>query len=173
MHLHWLSAVQRSCAAAFRRAARKHGWAALALFCVWLHSGSAHALAVGGHVGLNLDRGDVHLGADVVIPVATLTPNLQLALWPSFAHVFAWKNHDVELFGLDAPFVFRVGSAPVLPFVGPGMGLAIYGDVSVKFNVIGGAFFDTGGPVRPFGEMALRFINGTFVDLLFGAVVEL
>ena len=79
----------------------------------------------------------------------------------------------VELLGLDMPFVFRVGSAPVLPFVGPGMGLAIYGDVSLKFNVIGGAFFDTRGPVKPFGEMALRFIHGTFVDLLFGVIVEL
>ena len=152
---------------------RRLSSAALLVIALALPSASAHALAVGGHTGLNLDRGDVHLGADVVIPITELTPSLQLALWPSFAHVFAWKNHDVELFGLDMPFVFRIGSAPVLPFVGPGLGLAIYGDVSLKFNVIGGAFFDTGGPIRPFGEMAIRFINGTFVDLLFGVVVDL
>ena len=148
-------------------------WAVLALLCVGLWSGRAQALAVGGHVGINLDRGDVHLGADVLIPLTELSRNVQLGLWPSFAHVFSFDHHDVELLGLDLPFVFRVGSAPILPFVGPGMGLAAYGDVSLKFNVIGGAFFDTGGPVRPFGEMALRFINGTFVDLLFGVVVEL
>jgi len=164
MDLHWFCA---------RLCARKLAAAALFVLALGLQAGTAQALAVGGHAGLNLDRGDVHLGADVVIPIAGLSPNLQLALWPSFAHVFVWKNHDVELFGLDVPFVFRVGNAPVLPFVGPGLGLAIYGDVSLKLNVIGGVFFDTGGPIRPFGEMAIRFINGTFVDLLFGAVVEL
>lgn len=169
MDLHWFFARQGPSAPTRRSPA----WAALALFCVWLQSGSAHALAVGGHVGLNLDRGDVHLGADVVFPLTQLTPNVQLALWPSFAHVFAFKHHDVELLGLDMPFVFRVGSAPILPFVGPGVGLAFYEDVSMKLNVIGGAFLDTRGPVRPFGELALRFINGTFVDLLFGVVVEL
>jgi hypothetical protein len=153
--------------------ARTYTLAALAFAAIALSSPRAHALAVGGHVGLNLDRGDVHLGADVLVPLTELSPSLQLALWPSFAHVFSFKHHDVELFGLDMPFVFRVGSAPILPFVGPGLGLAIYGDVSVKFNVIGGAFFDTGGPIRPFGEMAVRFVNGTFVDLLFGVVVEL
>jgi hypothetical protein len=32
---------------------------------------------------------------------------------------------------------------------------------------------ETHSPVRPFGTIALRFIDGTFVDALFGVVVEL
>jgi hypothetical protein len=137
-----------------------------------LPSATAQAFAVGGHAGLNLDHGDVHLGVDLLFPVAELSPAVQLAVWPSFAHVFK-KGHDVELFGADLPIFFKIAGSPLVPFVGPGLGLAIYEDVSLKLNVITGAFLETNGPVRPFGELALRFINGVFVDLLFGVVVEL
>ena len=146
------------------------------LLCLsaWIPSSTAHALAVGGHVGLNLDHGDVHLGADLLIPLTEVSPSVQLALWPSFAHVFRGGGaHDVELLGVDLPFFFRIENTPLTPFVGPGLGLAIYDVVSLKLNVITGAFLETNSPVRPFGELALRFINGVFVDLLFGVVVEL
>jgi hypothetical protein len=138
----------------------------------WLTSNTAQAFAVGGHVGLNLDHGDVHVGADLLFPLTELSPAVQLGLWPSFAHVFR-EGHDVELLGADLPFLFRIDGAPLIPFVGPGLGLAIYEDVSLKLNVITGAFLETNSPVRPFGELALRFINGVFVDLLFGVVIEL
>jgi hypothetical protein len=135
-------------------------------------SSTAQAFAVGGHVGLNLDHGDVHVGADLLFPLTELSPAVQLALWPSFAHVFK-EGHDVELLGADLPFLFRIDGVPIIPFVGPGLGLAIYEDVSLKLNVITGVFVETRSPVRPFGELALRFINGVFVDLLFGVVIEL
>lgn len=151
----------------------KHRLFAL-LLCAsaWLPSHTAHAFAVGGHAGLNLDRGDVHIGADLLIPLAEVSPAVQLALWPSFAHVFR-EGHDVELLGADLPFLFPMDGVPLTPFVGPGLGLAIYEDVSLKLNVITGAFLETRSPVRPFGELALRFIRGVFVDLLFGVVIEL
>ena len=144
----------------------------LLCLCAWLPGGTAHAFAVGGHVGLNLDRADVHLGADLLFPLAEVSPRVQLALWPSFAHVFR-EGHDVELLGADLPFLFRFDGAPLIAFVGPGLGLAIYEDVSLKLNVITGAFLETHSAVRPFGELALRFIHGVFVDLLFGVVIEL
>lgn len=148
-------------------------FAGLLCACAWLtSSGTAHAFAFGGHVGLNLDHGDVHIGADLLFPLAEVSPAVQLALWPSFAHVFR-DGHDVELLGADLPFFFRIDNAPVIPFVGPGLGLAFYENVSLKLNVITGAFLETHSPVRPFGELALRFINGVFVDLLFGVVIEL
>jgi hypothetical protein len=149
------------------------------LFCagVWAESsGSAHALdgiSLGGHLGINLDRADFHVGFDLVIPVVDLSPVVQWAVWPSIAHVFVRDGHDVELFGVDGPFVFKLQNVPITPFVGPGFGLAVYDDVSLKFNVIGGLFVETHSPVRPFGTMALRFVDGTFVDALFGIVVEL
>jgi hypothetical protein len=153
---------------------------ALALvFCagVWLESSSpARALegiSLGGHLGLNLDRGDFHIGFDIVIPVVDLSPMVQWVVWPSIAHVFVRHGHDVELFGVDGPFVFNLARVPITPFVGPGLGLAVYEDVSLKFNVIGGLFVETHSPVRPFGEIAIRFIAGTFVDALFGVVIEL
>ena len=151
---------------------KKMVFACLLCAFAWLPSSTAHAFAVGGHVGLNLDQGDVHVGADLLFPLAELSPAVQLALWPSFAHVFR-EGHDVELLGADLPFFFRIDGAPLIPFVGPGLGLAIYEDVSLKLNVITGAFLETNSPVRPFGELALRFINGVFVDLLFGVVIEL
>jgi hypothetical protein len=147
-------------------------FALLLSISAWFTSSTAQAFAVGGHVGLNLDQGDVHVGADLLFPLTELSPAVQLGLWPSFAHVFK-EGHDVELLGVDLPFLFRIGNAPLIPFVGPGLGLAIYEDVSLKLNVITGAFLETNSPVRPFGELALRFINGVFVDLLFGVVIEL
>jgi hypothetical protein len=175
-------------AQSFGSSAKKEGMAlrsrlmrsALALlFCagVWVESsGSAHALdgiSLGGHLGINLDRADFHVGFDVVIPAVDLSPMVQWAVWPSIAHVFVRHGHDVELFGVDGPFVFNLRNVPITPFVGPGFGLAVYEDVSLKFNVIGGLFVETHSPVRPFGTIALRFIDGTFVDALFGVVVEL
>jgi hypothetical protein len=175
-------------ALSFGSSAKKEGMAlrsrftrlALALlFCagVWAGtSSSARALdgiSLGGHVGINLDRADFHIGFDIVIPVVDLSPMVQWAVWPSIAHVFVRHGHDVELFGVDGPFVFNLRSVPITPFVGPGFGLAVYDQVSLKFNVVGGLFVETHSPVRPFAEMALRFIDGTFVDALFGVVVEL
>jgi hypothetical protein len=156
----------------------KHSPALALLFCagVWLQSGSARAfsgLSLGGHLGINLDRADFHVGFDMLLPMVDLTPTVQWALWPSLAHVFVRHGHDVELLGLDAPFLFNLASVPIVPFVGPGFGLAVYDQVSLKLNVIGGLFFNPAGRVRPFGELAIRFIDGTFVDALFGVLIEL
>jgi hypothetical protein len=140
---------------------------------VWgASAGSAHAVAIGPHAGVNLDVGSLHLGADLVLELADVSPNVKLAIWPSYAHVFIDDGHDVELFGVDFPFVFPLDSA-VTPFVGPGLGLAFYGDTSLKVNLIGGLFFETGSAVRPFTELAVRLVNGTFVDLLAGVLFEL
>jgi hypothetical protein len=141
-----------------------------AILAAWSCATPAQAWEAGGHLGLNLDQGDIHIGADLVFPLADVSPNVRLSLWPSFAHVFRDHAHDVELFGLDLPFEFLIDHSVVTPFVAPGLGLAIYEEVSLKLNVIGGVFVNTNGPVRPFAELALRFINGTFVDLLVGVL---
>lgn len=135
-------------------------------------SGSAHALGIGPHGGVNLDVGSLHLGADLVLELADVSPSVKLAIWPSYAHVFIEDGHDVELFGVDFPFVFPLDSV-VTPFVGPGLGLAFYGDTTLKVNIIGGLFFETGSAVRPFTELAVRLVNGTFVDLLAGVLFEI
>lgn len=133
----------------------------------------AQGVAVGPHGGVNLDVGSLHLGADVVIDVAEVSPSVRLAVWPSYAHVFIDDGHDVELFGVDFPFVFPIERSVVTPFVGPGVGFAYYGDSTLKVNIIGGLFFATGSGVRPFTELAVRLVNGTFVDLLAGVLFEL
>ena len=134
---------------------------------------SAQSVAVGPHGGVNLDEGSLHLGADVVIHLADLSPSVKLAIWPSYAHVFIDGGHDVELFGVDFPFVFPLEGSVVTPFAGPGLGLAFYGDTSLKVNLLGGVFFETGSSVRPFAELAVRLVDGTFVDLLGGVLFEL
>lgn len=133
----------------------------------------ADSLAVGPHLGINLDYGNLHLGGDIVIPIAPLSPNVSVAVWPSYAHVFIEDGHDVELLGCDFPFFFKLDNSILTPFVAPGLGLAFYGDTSLKLNVIGGTFFETHSTVRPFVALALRFIDGTFVDLLGGVLFEL
>lgn len=146
---------------------------ALALALLAVAQERAHGQAIGPHGGVNLDTGNLHLGADFVMPLAELSSGVHLAIWPSYAHVFIDDGHDVELFGCDFPFLFTLDGSVVTPFVGPGLGLAFYGDTSLKVNLIGGVFFETGSPVRPFAELAIRLVDGTFVDLLGGVLFEL
>lgn len=135
--------------------------------------GARAQVAIGAHAGINLDRGDPHLGADVVVTVASLSPNVTLGVWPSYAHVFVEDGHDVELLGCDFPFSFKIDNSIITPFAAPGLGVAFYGDETLKLNLIGGMFLEAGSGVRPFVDLAIRLINGTFVDLLFGVVFEL
>lgn len=140
----------------------------------WLAvAGPARAdVGLGGHLGVNLDHGNVHLGVDALIPVKQITPRVELALWPNFAHVFIHDGHDVELLGFDVPFAFNAISDVVTPFVAPGLGLSIGDDTTVKVNAIGGVFFHV-GRVRPFTAVALRFVRGTYADLLAGVLIDL
>jgi hypothetical protein len=133
----------------------------------------ADSLAIGPHVGINLDHGNVHVGGDLLIPITELSANVQLGVWPSYAHVFIEDGHDVELLGCDFPFIFHIDNSIVEPFLAPGLGLAFYGDTSLKLNLIGGTFFETNSSVRPFVALAIRMIDGTFVDLLGGVLFEL
>lgn len=145
------------------------------LLCALTLTQAARAddIAVGPHVGLNLDEGSLHLGADLLAPLTRLSPNVTLGVWPSFAHVIVHDGHDVELLGVDFPFVFKLAQGAVSPFIAPGLGLAFYGATSVKVNIIGGAFFELDSPIRPFAAVAIRLVDGTFVDLLGGVLFEL
>jgi hypothetical protein len=133
---------------------------------------SVRALELGAHVGVGLDAGSIHLGGDLLIPIAELSPSVRLHIWPSAAFVIIQEGRDGILLGADFPFEFAIANTIVAPFVGPGLGVSIFDDARLKLNVIGGIFIDA-GPVRPFAEIALRFIDGTYVDLLVGVLVEL
>src|SRR5262245_36776701 len=142
-----------------------------ALVCAALPA-PARAWEAGGHAGVGLDSGSVHLGGDLVFPIVRLSPAVEFSLWPSAAFVITDGPEGV-LLGLDFPFEFIIADSIVKPFVGPGFGVWIADEhAQVKLNVIGGLFIDT-GTVRPFAELALRFIHGTYVDLLAGVLVEL
>ena len=138
-----------------------------------LPAGVRAQVAIGPHAGINLDVGSPHLGGDVIVTLSQLSETVSVGVWPSYAHVFIDDGHDVELFGVDFPFMFQLEGGIVTPFAAPGFGLAFYGDTSLKVNLIGGLFLEAGGGVRPFGELAIRLVNGTYVDLLFGVVFEL
>lgn len=144
----------------------------IALAALCLAPAARADVSLGGHLGVNLDHGNVHLGVDALIPIKQITPRAQLALWPNFAHVFIHDYHDVELLGFDVPFIFNHISDVVSPFVAPGLGLSIGDESTVKVNAIGGVFFQL-GRVRPFTAVAVRFVRGTYVDWLAGVLVDL
>ena len=132
----------------------------------------ARAWQAGGHLGVGLDSGSLHLGGDLLFPIVRASASVQLSIWPSAAFIIT-DGPEGLLLGCDFPFEFRIADSIVLPFVGPGLGVSIFDEhAQLKLNVIGGLFIDAGA-VRPFVELALRFINGTYVDLLAGVVVEL
>jgi hypothetical protein len=148
-------------------------WFCLALL-LWAAATPSHASAfeLGGHLGVGLDHGSIHLGGDGYFPIADVSPSVRLAIWPSAAFVIN-DGPDGVLICADFPFEFEIANSIVSPFVGPGFGVGIFNDdATVKLNIVGGVFIDT-GTVRPFAELALRFIDGTFVDLLVGVLVEL
>jgi hypothetical protein len=148
-----------------------------AWFCLALLLGAAapsHAAAfeLGGHLGVGLDEGSIHLGVDGLFPVADVSSSVRLSIWPSAAFVIN-DGPDGVLLCADFPFEFQIANSIVSPFVGPGLGVSIFnGDAAVKLNVVGGLFIDAGA-VRPFAELALRFIDHPYVDLLVGVLVEL
>lgn len=144
--------------------------------CLWLSASPVWADVqplVGGHVGVNLDAGNLHLGADLVVPVAHVSPQVQLSVWPSFAHVFIHDTRDVNLLGVDFPFELRLADASVTPYFAPGLALSMQYGVQLKVNLLGGCFFDLGSRVRLFTELAIRLVNGTYVDLLGGILFAL
>ncbi len=130
-------------------------------------------VAVGGHTGINLDAGNLHLGADLVVPVTEVSPRVQLAVWPSFAHVFIADTRDVNLVGVDFPFTLRLDNPSIAPYLAPGLALSAQYGVQLKVNLIGGCSFELGDRVRLFTELAIRLVNGTYVDLLGGVLVAL
>jgi hypothetical protein len=148
-----------------------------ALFCLAVLLGAAapsrvSAFEAGAHVGVGLDTGSIHLGGDLLFPIADVSPTVRLSIWPSAAFVIN-DGSDGVLLGADFPFEFGIADSIVSPFVGPGIGVSIFGDdAAVKLNVVGGLFIGTGS-VRPFAELALRFIHGQYVDLLVGVLIEL
>jgi hypothetical protein len=129
--------------------------------------------SVGAHTGVNLDAGNIHLGADLLLPMTDLSPHVQLALWPSFAHVFIDGSRDVNLLGVDVPFELRLDNPSVTPYFAPGLALSMQYGTHLKLNLIGGCFFDVGSRVHLFTELAIRLVNGTYVDLLGGVLFML
>lgn len=133
----------------------------------------ASAFELGAHLGVGLDSGSIHLGGDGLFPIAGVSPSVRLSIWPSAAFVIIHDGADGVLLGADFPFEFEIANSIVSPFVGPGIGVGIFGDdANVKLNIVGGVFIDAGS-LRPFAELALRFIDHTYVDLLVGVLVEL
>jgi hypothetical protein len=142
-----------------------------ALVCAALPA-PALAWQAGGHVGVGLDTGSLHLGGDLLFPLVRASSSVQLSIWPSVAFIITDGPEGV-LLGGDFPFEFLIADSIVRPFVGPGVGVSIFDEhAQVKLNVVGGLFIDAGA-VRPFAELALRFIQGTYVDLLAGVLFEL
>ena len=79
---------------------------------------------------MNLDGGDLHLGVDLVIDIAEISPSVKLAIWPSYAHIFVDDGDDGNLFAVDFPFIFAIGDSIVSPYVGPGLGLSVFDDAN-------------------------------------------
>jgi hypothetical protein len=133
----------------------------------------ARAQQLGPHFGVNLDGGSIHLGGDLLLPLSQLSEQTRADLRVSAAHVFIDGGHDVELLGCDFPFELDLQNTIVTPYAAPGVGLAIGDKAWLKVNLIGGAFFDVSPSIRLWSELAIRLVNGTFVDLLGGVLFEL
>lgn len=130
-------------------------------------------MAVGGHFGVNLDAGHPILGADLRVDIVELSPRVRMNLWGGYSHVFIEEWRDVNLLEVDVPFLFSVNTPVVEPYAAPGLGLSFSSETSLKLNLIGGCLFHIGERFEPFAQIAVRMINGTYVDLMGGLLVRL
>ena len=105
--------------------------------------------------------------------IVDISDRVRLDLWPAYTHVFIDDWRDVELIELDVPFLFDVGTPVVTPYAAPGLGVSISEESSLKLNLIGGCLFHVGERFEPFAQIAIRLINGTYVDFLGGLLVRL
>jgi hypothetical protein len=131
-------------------------------------------VALGGHFGLNLDAWHPMIGADVRVDVIDISDRVRLDLWGAYSHVFIRHHeYDVDLIEFDAPFLFRVNTDVVTPYAAPGFGLSFSNGTTLKLNLIGGCLFHVSERLEPFAQLAIRMINGTYVDLIGGLLVRL
>ena len=140
----------------------------------WAIPASGRAdVALGGHFGVNLDAGHPMLGADLRVDIVEISDAVRLNIWGAYTHVFIEDGRDVELLEVDVPFLFRVRSDVVTPYAAPGLGISISGETNLKLNLIGGCLFHIGERFEPFAQLAIRLIDGTYVDLIGGLLVRL
>lgn len=140
----------------------------------WLVAARGRAdVALGGHFGVNLDAGHPMLGADLRVDIVEISENVRLDIWGAYTHVFIEDGRDVELLEVDVPFLFRVRTDVVTPYAAPGLGISISGETNLKLNLIGGCLFHIGDRFEPFAQLAIRMIDGTYVDLIGGLLVRL
>src|SRR5262245_56579420 len=90
-------------------------------------AGARAQVVIGPHAGTNHDVASLHIGGDVIVPLSQPSETVSVGIWPIYAHVFIDDGHDVELLGVDFPFMFALQDSIVTPFAAPGLGLAIYG----------------------------------------------
>lgn len=145
------------------------------LFCLLAASpsGARADVALGGHFGVNLDAGHPMLGADVRADLVDISSRVRLDIWGAYTHVFIEDWRDVNILEVDFPFLFRVNTDVVTPYAAPGLGISFSGDTTLKLNMIGGVLFHVGSRFEPFAQIAIRVINGTYVDLIGGLLVRL
>jgi hypothetical protein len=131
-------------------------------------------VALGGHFGVNLDAGHPMLGADIRADLVDISSRVRLDIWGAYTHVFIEDWRDVNILEVDFPFLFRVNTDVVTPYAAPGLGISFSGDdTTLKLNMIGGVLFHVGSRFEPFAQIAIRVINGTYVDLIGGLLVRL
>jgi hypothetical protein len=130
-------------------------------------------VALGGHFGVNLNEGHPMVGADLRVDIVELSPRVSLDLWGAYTHVFIENGLDVNMLELDVPFVFDVNADIVTPYVAPGLGISFSGGSTLKLNLIGGCLFHLGERFEPFVQLAVRMVDGTYVDLMGGLLVRL
>lgn len=129
---------------------------------------SAQGIALLPYVGYNTGESDlgaleggflVGIGTEFGLPVM---PTLDLALRPSVEVQFIDNtagNADFSYYVVNADVVARFSGTPTLaPFAGAGLAFGIISredddaDTGFGLNVLGGAEFDIGGPIRPFAQ---------------------
>jgi opacity protein-like surface antigen len=147
---------------------KKLSLVATALFTLVLMSGAfatANAqVSFGPHLGANLDAEELHIGANIRVPIGTPVGGSRFQINPGF-EFYPFMETGLSMWQLNFDAVYPFPTKVVEPYVGAGLavnhvavdipGFGSASSTNVGLNLKGGMMFGVPGLPRPFAEVVL------------------
>jgi opacity protein-like surface antigen len=157
---------------------KKLSLVATALFTLVLMSGAfatAQAqVSFGPHLGAHLDAEELHIGANVRIPIGTPVGGSRFQLNPGF-EFYPFMESGLSMWQINMDAVYPFPTKVVEPYVGAGLavthvsvdipGFGSASDTDAGLNLKGGVMFGVPGMPRPFAEGVIG-VGGTTSDFM-------
>jgi hypothetical protein len=130
---------------------------------------------LGPHVGYNFDIEEGFLGLDIWFGIVKISDRVELHGNPELSYYFV-DHYNLFSFDFNLPFLFRVRSEVVAPYVSPGLTVKVFdpevgdSDADLGLNVVGGVLFLPDEVVEPFLQLRFIFEDDSDAELMGGVL---